>query len=219
MRRSISAGTTTSARTLKGSDMNSAQPISRPRPSVLLTSANASTSLRKCSKCATEKTLDQFFKEKRGSGGLRYSCKECDKKRRRSYHHWKERATCLDIQNAKRLKREWVQKNRMVARAYYLIRGAKRRADAKGLPFDLDAHVDELQRRIDGGMCELSGFPLDLTMKRGFASPSLDRIRPELGYVYANVRVVCHLINCALGSWGEDALLSVMRSWERKSGR
>ena len=120
----------------------------------------------------------------------------------------------MDLENVRRLKREWVQKDRLLARGYYLIRGAKRRAAAKELPFDLDAHAADVQARIDRGVCEISGLPLDLSAKRGFASPSLDRINPSRGYVYDNIRVVCHLMNCALGTWGEDKLLAVLRSWE-----
>ena len=49
-----------------------------------------------------------------------------------------------------------------------------------------------------------------------FDSPSLDGIVPELGYTYANVRVVCYAMNCALGTWGEAPLLLMLEAWKKK---
>ena len=196
--------------------MNSQPQISLPARSAPPIFGNDCTSLRNCSKCKRDKPKTQFFKEKRGAEGLRYSCKDCDRKRRRSYHGWKERATCLDMENARKLKRDWTAMDRMRYRARYLIRGAQRRSADKHLPFDLNQYRDEIQARVDAGFCELSGIRFDLSEKRGFASPSIDRIRPELGYVYNNVRVVCQLMNCALGDWGEERLLDVMRVWGAK---
>jgi hypothetical protein len=46
-----------------------------------------------------------------------------------------------------------------------------------------------------------------------FDSPSIDRITPEKGYVYTNVRVISRLMNCALGDWGEETLAAAMLGW------
>lgn len=52
-------------------------------------------------------------------------------------------------------------------------------------------------------------------MKEPFA-PSLDRITPGLGYVAANVRIVCTIVNFAMNVWGQDALEHLVRFWKRK---
>lgn len=98
-------------------------------------------------------------------------------------------------------------------KATYLIRGARVRATAAKLPFDLDAHVEAITRRVNAGICELTGIPLRRTERRSYDSPSLDRIVPHKGYVYTNIRVVCRAINCALGNWGEETLATVIQAW------
>lgn len=104
-------------------------------------------------------------------------------------------------------------RRRIQKRAMCLIAGARVRARRHGAVFDLDPHVTSIQRRIDAGSCELSGTPFDLSPGRTFASPSLDRINPSRGYVYANIRVICHAMNTALGDWGEVALATVIEGW------
>lgn len=74
---------------------------------------------------------------------------------------------------------------------HHLLAHAKRRAKAKGIPFDLtlsDIHVPRY--------CPALG--LELRVNEGIVgpdSPSLDRIIPSLGYVKGNVIVVSHLAN------------------------
>lgn len=114
-------------------------------------------------------------------------------------------------------------KARSFAKYYLTRRGAaivaqvKKRSKLKGLAFDLDPHVLDIQRRIDAGYCELTGYPFDLTPagvgSRRFNSPSLDRIDCKRGYTYDNVRVVLTLVNVALNEWGEDVLREVMLHW------
>jgi len=97
-------------------------------------------------------------------------------------------------------------------RAYVLVSSAKKR----GLPFDLVGHRADIQARIDAGYCELSGIRFDLPNGRTYASPSIDRIEPQKGYVYSNIRIVCNLMNMALGDWGEETLYAVFSAWKRQ---
>ena len=73
-----------------------------------------------------------------------------------------------------------------------MVRSAKSRALAKGIPFDLAP-----QDVVFPEVCPVLGFPLAIspTGHPWDASPSLDRIRPELGYMKGNVRVISHLAN------------------------
>lgn len=105
------------------------------------------------------------------------------------------------------------RRRRMDRRAQVLISNARIRAKRKGLDFDLDQHVDTIQKRIDRGHCEVTGFPFNLEGGRTFDSPSLDRINPKKGYVFTNVRVVIHLANVAMGDWGDKVLKAVMENW------
>lgn len=72
-----------------------------------------------------------------------------------------------------------------------LVRIAKRRADALGLPFDLE----EGDLTVPP-VCPVLGIPLVAGDDTGRdCSPSLDRIVPELGYTRGNVIVVSNRAN------------------------
>jgi hypothetical protein len=102
-------------------------------------------------------------------------------------------------------------------RVKYLVAECRRRSAKKGLSFNLDQYIPELQARLDMGACELSGIPFKQTMgPTTYDSPSLDRINPSEGYLYGNVRIVCYAMNCALGNWGEEALLTILEGWQRR---
>jgi hypothetical protein len=107
-------------------------------------------------------------------------------------------------------------KRRLEKRAQCLINAARTRSRTKGIVFDLEGFESELQARIDLGKCELSGIDLDLSPGRKPTSPSLDRIKPELGYVPGNVRIICHALNAGLGDWGEDAFAYIAESWLKR---
>ena len=95
------------------------------------------------------------------------------------------------------------------------IRQAASRSKARGLPFDLYDHKELLFARFKKG-CELTGLPFDFAVEgKGGAwnSPSIDRIKPELGYVYTNVRLILWSLNMTLANWGEDQFEQVARAW------
>lgn len=113
------------------------------------------------------------------------------------------------------------ERNRLHIRSNHLrmlVRTAKRRAKQKQLPFDLTDHVEALIARRDIGCCELTGIPFRDTEEylniQGpqWNSPSLDRVSPELGYVYSNVRIVLHAVNMMFGNWGEDRAIEIMHA-------
>lgn len=91
-----------------------------------------------------------------------------------------------------------------------MVAAAKARAKKKGIPFKLSrAAIMELQIDIERGTCALTGRPF----APGPFAASLDRIDPVKGYVDGNVRVICKLMNFALGNWGEAVLREVMAAW------
>lgn len=90
-----------------------------------------------------------------------------------------------------------------------MIERARARCQKKGLPFALSmAIMRELAGRC-GGLCEVSGHPLE---DSGPFRPSLDRIDPSLGYVPGNVRIVCLIANTAMLHYGEAAFLDLARA-------
>jgi hypothetical protein len=119
-------------------------------------------------------------------------------------------------------KRLYAMDYRKKNRSAELIRHARDRAKKKGLGFDLDCYSTEIQRRIDAGLCEVTGLPLNLEGGRTWDSPSLDRLDAKGPYLYSNVRIVCHAINSAMGDWGEQKLvqlaLAILAVRKKKSG-
>jgi hypothetical protein len=71
-----------------------------------------------------------------------------------------------------------------------LLSSCKYRAKKKDLPFNLDLEDVRLPK-----VCPVFGCKFDWTGKVSDASPSLDRIIPELGYVKGNVCIISHKAN------------------------
>lgn len=93
-------------------------------------------------------------------------------------------------------------------RGKYLFYYAAKRAKDKNLPFDLD--IEDMNRRVAEGKCEITGLPLAIEGRgQTWNSPSIDRIKPELGYVRSNVRVVIWALNSAFGTWGEGVFAAL----------
>lgn len=173
--------------------------------SVRPTSGSEFTGSRKCTKCSHTKPLTDFFAEKRGRRGRRYSCKACDKDRQRSYAAKRTTPRARD----RKTDAEYSLAYRKKHRAKELVRHAQGRAKKMRLPFDLDLHIEALQARVDTATCELTGLPMPVMNGRQWNTPSTDRIEPKKGYVLSNVRIVCLGVNCALGFWGEGVLMAI----------
>lgn len=130
---------------------------------------------------------------------------EVKAKRKEAFAKWAEKNK--DVRAAAEAKR------RLERRASVLVATVRTRARNRGLDFDLDGHVSAIQERIDAGVCEITGYPFDLSPGRKFSSPSIDRINPARGYTYDNIRIVLNLVNAAMGDWGEETLRQVMEAW------
>ena len=188
--------------------------------STLSTSTTGQPSMKTCTQCGTQK-LPGEFRPYSGSSpdGLRPLCKLCQRDYEKGWRSQRKEY----LRKARQARRStdaahrWIYNDTDIAN--YLVSRLKNRATKKGLPFDLDQHLPELKERMSGRVCEMTGTPLVLSRgKPGHNSPSLDRIIPEKGYTYDNIRIVCFAMNAALGSWGEVALRQVMDAWATKRG-
>jgi len=113
---------------------------------------------------------------------------------------------------------EWQRENYAANQAKYLVRGAKRRAKQRGLKFDLEDHITDLQNIIDTGLCELTGLSFVTSIgKPSPFSPSLDRKNSKAGYTRDNIRVVIWAANRAMGVWGFDLLAAIVDGARAKS--
>lgn len=108
----------------------------------------------------------------------------------------------------------WQRTRRREKPVDYLLFDAKRRAEKKGVTFSVSAAERlRLEEIVAGGQCEVTRLAfVKLDGTRNPYSPSMDRIKPELGYVDGNIRVVIWALNMALGEWGMDVLLRLARA-------
>ena len=91
---------------------------------------------------------------------------------------------------------------------------AKHRAKIKGMAFDLVPA--EIQKRVDHGTCEVTGIAFDLSVPKGWNSPSLDQIVPGKGYTPDNTRVVLFALNIMANVWGLDPIIKIGEAISRK---
>lgn len=97
--------------------------------------------------------------------------------------------------------------------AAHLWKGAKARAESKGLPFDLTK--EWIAEKLLQGKCAVTQIPF-VREKSGAIhpfSPSIDRIIPVLGYTKSNCRVTVFALNAARGHWGDDVLKQVCEAF------
>lgn len=145
-----------------------------------------------CNKCGETKSVIEFYQRSGVSGDAYHtSCKAC--------HN------------------ETSRKNQSDKPFKYHSGSVHRRAKAKGLSFDLDADYLE---SIWTGTCPVFHTRLDLPYSgnhgrgAGLTSPhkpSLDRIRPDKGYVKGNVIWISSKANIIKSDASSDEILAVGR--------
>ncbi len=93
-----------------------------------------------------------------------------------------------------------------------MVEAAKHRAKKLGLPFDLDWREITVP-----SLCPVLGIPL-VSGFVGFNDngPSLDRLKPELGYVKENVRVISYRANAIKRDATLDELRALVAYVERE---
>ena len=116
--------------------------------------------------------------------------------------------------------RDYTKKWRDANPAAQLVVDAHTRANRQNIPFDLYDHIEDIKARHALGVCEMSGLPFEKGI--GVAGPlsaSIDRIKPDLGYVYSNIRIICLALNRAFSDWGEEELFRIVDAVRAKIGQ
>lgn len=150
---------------------------------------------RVCRGCGLEKPLEEAFRH-HNKGGRRWTCRDCENAWVRTTKPWSSGA-----------KRAYQRSVRNTRRGMALTFDARRRAKARGQPFDLNWR--DIQKRIEAGFCEVTGLPFDLSGHRSWNTPSLDQIEASEGYTKANTRVVLYAVNMMAGTWGLERAVMV----------
>jgi NUMOD3 motif len=103
-------------------------------------------------------------------------------------------------------------------RAYTLWWGAQDRAKKLGLPCNVTReYIESIWPKDDRCPILQQAFvyPDGKPKRRGPLplTPSIDRIRPELGYVEGNVAVISHYVNTLKGNCSDPAVFKRLASW------
>lgn len=131
---------------------------------------------KKCRRCLLMKVSSEFSRNSQSPDGFGYSCKSCIR----------------DDSQQRRLKNP---------AQYWTIEAlhhAKQRSRRDGYPFSivLEDVANALTRA--NGHCRVAGcgraFVFSNNQRKG-DSPSLDKIRPERGYIAGNIQVICYDCN------------------------
>jgi hypothetical protein len=92
-----------------------------------------------------------------------------------------------------------------------LLKGAKRRAEAREFEYELDWDWVHSQLDKQKYKCALTGISFE--WKDKFYGPSIDRIDSSVGYTKRNTRIVLVCVNVMLSDWGEHVLRRVSRAY------
>jgi hypothetical protein len=147
-----------------------------------------------CKTCGKTKPTTQF--QTHNKGGFRGICRECANAAVRAAKPWRTGQ-----------KKAYQKQRRETHRGFSLTNDAKRRAREKGFPFDLDWR--DIQERINTGLCEVTGIPFNLSEPKAWNAPSLDQVKPKVGYTRENTRVVLYALNTMANEWGADLILRI----------
>lgn len=174
--------------------------------------ANIKGTTKTCPGCNQTKSTKEFYPSGRRDGFRTY-CINCDADRReaaapqmqtynRAYYEENKEQLAAGMskyyeENKAHLNeysRGYYRRRRAQNREADILARTKSRAKKSGIPFQLS-----LEHIVIPEVCPVLGIPLnfDSVERKGpkMNSPSIDRIKPDLGYVPGNVRIISHRAN------------------------
>jgi hypothetical protein len=166
----------------------------------LLSGESSITLTKICCDCGDEKPITDFGIRRNQKDGHNYYCKSCNSAQSSDY----ARRNLAKIRYRTNL---W----RSLKQEYWMIQRAKSRANKSGIEFAITEHDIIIPE-----FCPVLGIRLKRSNVRGGThnSPSLDRIKPELGYVKGNVAVISWRANSLKKDATSDEIFKVAK-WLR----
>lgn len=155
--------------------------------------------MKTCRACQQEKPLTEFYRW-RSNGNYKLDCKPC------------QSASIKQYKAEKGYSKSYRNTNWLVMTARAAAGHAIRRAAKKGVPCNITSDYLASLVTDSNGVCALSGLPFLRTPQPGIAnpmSPSIDRVRPELGYTIGNVRFILHALNDLKGSGTDEDVIRI----------
>jgi len=153
--------------------------------------------LKYCTSCKAALPISEFWKTK-SSSPTRSGC------------YLPRCKSCAKDENLKATRRY-----KAADKARALVHGAKQRAKRRGLPFDLSVSDIKIPDK-----CPVLGIEiLPSNGRLSDNSPSIDRVRPDLGYVRGNVRVISWRANRIKTDATPEELMKVAEWFTREVGQ
>lgn len=155
-----------------------------------------------CTGCGETKPLQDFHRQKAGKHGRSSKCILCRKAYYKGYYSDNKTRFKEGFKDGYGLRSpRWVKN---------LARLAMLRARKASVPFDREAVEECLRTAPD--VCPALKIPMSVSDTRVQAdSPTLDRIKPELGYVAGNVQVISYRANCIKSAGTPEEVAAVAR--------
>lgn len=182
-----------------------------------------------CTKCGKFKIFDNFYYKKDSKDFRTSACKECSKKKSKTYsqredvknihaeYNKEKRKNPKFIEESKKRSENFRKSNR--GRAIELFNSAKRRSNKFS---DIDFDYTYLLDKITKGYCEATGIEFDMEPTEKYIknplSPSIDKIDPSVSYKKDNVRIVIWQFNLMKGEIKDDELLVICKKFKEKQG-
>ena len=185
--------------------------------------------IKYCPKCKLDK---EFGPNKKQSSGLQVWCKDCLRAYKKSHRaeksiynrqyrgkhsvSLKARLRKWHADNKEHLKQHYDQYFQTArGRAVKMISEIKRRCKNSGMPFAITK--DDLIPRLEVGICQVTGMPLDFYGVAAPFSPSVDRIDSQRGYEPDNIRIVVLMFNLARRNWQDADVLTMANAFVSNS--
>lgn len=170
--------------------------------------------MKTCTKCGLQKHADEFSLKKKGEPFRKSACKSCAAADTRARYaaNPAPRLEYAAVSRKDPVIRRRINDRRNALRrsnpSLELWRLAKVRARQRGLPFDIEVSDVEVPP-----FCPVLGIQLrwGCSKRQLDESPTVDRIRPELGYVKGNVCVISWRANRLKSDATEKELAAVLR--------
>lgn len=148
---------------------------------------------KKCNKCKIEKPLKEFSKDAHGKGGLRYTCKQCDKIKRRKYYN-ENQNKCREyaMRSYYKFKKENPEK--------YKIKMRESAWKEQGINCNNELYNKMFNKQ--SGYCAVCGKHQS-ELKR--------RFDVDHNHITNNIRgLLCNSCNAAIGSLGADSGIELL---------